>query len=45
MNEIEPDTRDWADVLEAGCPECGFTGHEDVTSGADFATASAETWN
>lgn len=45
MNEIEPDTRDWADVLEAGCPECGFTGHEDVTSVPDFATASAETWN
>ncbi|TSI15466.1 hypothetical protein [Brevibacterium aurantiacum] len=22
---IEPDTRDWADVLEAGCAECGFT--------------------
>ncbi|MDN5736336.1 MAG: DinB family protein [Brevibacterium aurantiacum] len=45
MNEIEPDTRDWADVLEAGCPECGFTGNEDVTSVPDFATASAETWN
>lgn len=29
---IEPDTRDWADVLEGGCGECGFTGTEAVAS-------------
>lgn len=42
---IEPDTRDWADVLETGCHECGFTGDEDVSAVAGYVSASAETWN
>lgn len=42
MSEIEPDTRDWADVLEAGCAECGFTGDEDVSVVPDYASTSAE---
>lgn len=45
MSEIEPDTRDWADVLEAGCTECGFTGDEDVSAVPDYASTSAEVWN
>lgn len=42
---IEPDTRDWADVLEAGCAECGFTGDEDVSAVPGYVLASAETWD
>ncbi|MGC2938985.1 MULTISPECIES: DinB family protein [unclassified Brevibacterium] len=30
MSPIEPDTRDWAEVLDIGCAQCGFTGDEDV---------------
>lgn len=30
MSPIEPDTKDWAEVLDTGCAECGFTGLEDV---------------
>ena len=41
---IEPDTRDWADVLETGCADCGFTGDEDVSAIAGYVSASAETW-
>src|SRR5699024_5560644 len=44
MSEITPDTRDWADVLEGGCPDCGFTGTEDVTAVPATITEAAETW-
>src|SRR5699024_4690192 len=44
MSEITPDTRDWADVLEAGCPDCGFTGTEDVTAVPATITEAVETW-
>src|SRR5699024_12300694 len=44
MSEIIPDTRDWADVLEGGCPDCGFTGAEDVTAVPATITEAAETW-
>lgn len=42
--DIAPDTRDWADVLETGCAECGFTGDEDVQAVPDYVSASADTW-
>ncbi|GAA1858861.1 DinB family protein [Brevibacterium marinum] len=42
---IEPDTRDWADVLETGCAECGFVGDEDVAAVAGVVSASAERWD
>lgn len=41
---IEPDTRDWADVLERGCGECGFTGTEAVASVPAFARTSVAEW-
>lgn len=44
MNTIEPDTRDWANVLETGCSECGFTGTEDVSAAAQAITDSATAW-
>lgn len=44
MNTIEPDTRDWADVLETGCTECGFTGTEDVSTAPASITDSATAW-
>lgn len=42
---IEPDTRDWADVLETGCAECGFTGDEDVSTIPGYVSASADIWD
>src|SRR5699024_11938371 len=32
------------DVLEGGCPGCGFTGTEDVTAVPATITEAAETW-
>lgn len=32
---ITPDTRDWAEVLEQGCEQCGFTGTEPVDTASD----------
>lgn len=43
--DIEPDTRDWADVLETGCAECGFTGDEDVSTVPGYVSTSADTWD
>ena len=45
MDEIEPDTRDWADVLETGCTECGFTGEEDISTVPRLVSASTERWD
>ncbi|MCF2572517.1 DinB family protein [Brevibacterium sp. UCMA 11754] len=45
QRDIEPDTRDWADVLETGCAVCGFTGDEDVTAVPDYVSASADAWS
>ncbi|UVI36114.1 DinB family protein [Brevibacterium spongiae] len=44
MNDITPDTRDWADVLDGGCPDCGFTGQEDPTTVPATLTEAAATW-
>lgn len=43
--DIEPDTRDWADVLDTGCAECGFTGDEDVSAVPSYVSTSADTWD
>lgn len=45
QRDIAPDTRDWADVIETGCAECGFTGDEEVTAVPDYVSASADTWD
>lgn len=44
MSEITPDTRDWADVLTDGCPDCGFSGREDPTTAPTTVTEAAATW-
>jgi hypothetical protein len=41
---IIPDTRDWAEVLEQGCPDCGFTGDEPVVDAADAIRGYAGRW-
>lgn len=44
MSGIEPDTRDWAEVLDGGCEECGFTGREDVLSARSAIAEAAAAW-
>jgi hypothetical protein len=44
MSEITPDTRDWTDVLDGGCAECGFTGAEDPTGVPATIAEAADTW-
>ncbi|GAA4284473.1 maleylpyruvate isomerase N-terminal domain-containing protein [Brevibacterium daeguense] len=41
---IEPDTRDWAEVLEQGCPDCGFTGREEVSGASAEVSAAITRW-
>ncbi|RBP67282.1 DinB family protein [Brevibacterium sanguinis] len=43
-NEIAPDTKDWAEVLDEGCAECGFTGREDPTGVAATVRESVPRW-
>ena len=44
MTEVTPDTRDWAEVLDTGCRECGFTGSEDPLTAPAALTAAAAAW-
>ncbi|MGO2860314.1 MAG: DinB family protein [Brevibacterium sp.] len=44
MDEITPDTRDWAEVIDGGCAECGFTGVEDVSTAPDEILSAAQSW-
>ena len=44
MDEITPDTRDWAEVIDGGCAECGFTGVEDVSTAPDEILSAAQLW-
>ncbi len=41
---ITPDTRDWAEVLEQGCEQCGFTGAEPVDGAAAEIRTLAGRW-
>lgn len=45
MNRIEPDTRDWAEVLDTGCAECGFTGRENVIELSVRIAEAAASWS
>lgn len=45
MHDIQPDTRDWADVLETGCAECGFAGDEATSAAPGYVAGSAEKWD
>ncbi|WP_181274231.1 DinB family protein [Brevibacterium oceani] len=44
MSEIEPNTKDWAEVLDAGCTECGFTGDGDLLSARIAIDEAAASW-
>ena len=44
MSTIEPDTRDWAEVLDSGCEECGFTGNEDLLGARTTIAEAAAAW-
>jgi hypothetical protein len=44
MTDIAPDTRDWAEVLDTGCTECGFTGDEDVNELKGRIAEAAASW-
>ena len=45
MSPIEPDTKDWAEVLDTGCAECGFTGRENVIELSTRIAEAAASWS